>query len=339
MAIEIISEVWEKAPQDIKGVTLLVLLRLANSAGADHRMTWVGVDRIAREVRASKRAVYDALNRLEERGIIQTVADEDIPASAGRYEAVVRYITPSENWTASTADVSTSADSAAVDTSPDLCWDVSTQRPVVTSEKSAPKTSIKNSPTESSKRSYIPTGYSAHAPRARGRWRTLEPDPYNPQEVLFGDEDLPTVPARKRGEPHPDSGMGLALAFVRELQQHAPDLRRGIDVADRVKLAATFNRWKTNGTSPDTIRAMIRAYATVPGYRSDGPPPWRDFLAKRTLLLSHVEKTQRDRLMDPETYRPEDWMSESEPWLDENGEFDEARWRAEMLAEFRRKKR
>jgi len=355
LAISIITEVWKKAPRDIKNTTLLVLLKLADSASEDYRTTFIGVDRIAREVRASKKTVYNALRTLEDRGIIETIIDETPP---GPYESAVRYITPADTWTELTEPdeddelgcVPTEEKISSVVMSGDGSCDVSTPERVPTREKISPKPSYIDSYISLS---YPPSGDNSVAPGARqGRKRRKKKkakgtghDPYNPVE---NHPDLMDLVVREEPEPEPetqhrfqipdrDSSQGLAYYFTFRLGPVLGKLGQ-MDLANRTALARAFSRWLKSGLSPDYIRKMIDAYAKTPGYQADGVTPWKDFLAKRALLHKHVERAERERLMDdPAGY--EDLKSQHAPWITENGEFDEEAWMASVMDEVRRKAR
>ncbi|MDP9870452.1 MULTISPECIES: hypothetical protein [Streptosporangium] len=346
MANEIESEVWHKAPREIKGVELLVLLRLANSAGYDHRMTWLGVDALAKQVRASRSAVYGALAKLADRGVIQEVAQTEWPAAADGYMSVVRRITPVEFWDENcpAPEYRTPVGGGEIPTSPE-------SGPVgeEAAQSSDPEAGeIRTSPESGPNRkitTYRSTSYSySAAPSARRNGKTTKAEAarkadaadaeLDPARFLFTDDELPEgarrdKPARQLREPGPDTGMGLATYFAKAVVDlgRAESGGGGVsrllftDVANRTKLAATLNRWKNQGISPDEIRRMVDAYVSVAGFRNPRAIPWVDFLAKRALLAAHAAGAAAVDAGRPETFNPAAWTSQ-EPHSASDGTYD-----------------
>lgn len=98
MARSIEAEVWERRPGILTAAAELVLIRLADSAGTDHRMVWIGEDTLVEDTRKDRSTVYDALYQLRELRIIRTVPEDEWPKEARRYASVVRQITPASEW-------------------------------------------------------------------------------------------------------------------------------------------------------------------------------------------------------------------------------------------------
>ncbi|WP_157247822.1 helix-turn-helix domain-containing protein [Nonomuraea typhae] len=292
----------------MKGTELLVLLRLANSAGADHRMTWLGVESLCREVRASRSTVYAALAKLADRGILQEVAEDHWPGEARGYLSVVRRITTPDFWDENcpappfrAGEVSTRPESGPVDTSQ--------RQPVPTRPESGPKTKNPIHLETSSLDSYAAPAARRAATTPKMRHQQMELDDEHDPAVAAGvREPRPPRQQRTRRAPGPDTGLGLAAHFARAMTGSASDgFPAYIDVANQTKLAGAFNRWMRQGAAPDQIRDMIAAYATVPGYRSDSAVPWTDFLAKRALLWQHITRARSAQAA--QQFRPEEWSS------------------------------
>jgi hypothetical protein len=92
------AEVWEHRPGILTGAAELVLIRLADSAGTDHRMVWIGENTLIEDTRKDRSTVYDALYLLRELNIIRTVPEDEWPPQARRYASVVRQINPVSQW-------------------------------------------------------------------------------------------------------------------------------------------------------------------------------------------------------------------------------------------------
>jgi hypothetical protein len=90
MSIEIMQEVWKKAPVD-QG-TLLVLLALADSADECSRTCYPGVSSLSSKSRLSERQVQYCLQRLREAGVI-SVKRNASPVKTNLYR-----IEPIETW-------------------------------------------------------------------------------------------------------------------------------------------------------------------------------------------------------------------------------------------------
>ncbi|MEV4454377.1 hypothetical protein [Microbispora sp. NPDC049633] len=151
-----------------------------------------------------------------------------------------------------------------------------------------------------------------------------------PGEFLFGDEEIPGLAERARRSsrsPGSDTGMGLADHFARRMVELGE--LQGLDVSNRAALAATFNRWKKAGATPDQIRHMIEAYASNSKLRSPGAVPWMDFLGKRARLLAEAQRRIDLERSRPENFRPEDWEAPADtphPFATPDGEFDAEAW-------------
>lgn len=123
---------------------------------------------------------------------------------------------------------------------------------------------------------------------------------------------------KRTQQAHPDSPMGLALHFRDSLV--ANDWQ-AFDLKGVPPLRKWISEWLKAGTSPDTIRTMIRLYTTDEGLRSSrlGQPPWKDFVYKRYLLEAEARRQAEA------TDRADAWTSEAP---EERGMDQEARDRA-----------
>lgn len=140
---------------------------------------------------------------------------------------------------------------------------------------------------------------------AQARQDDLDLDPTR-HLGLDGESASDTKPERKRAEPGPDTGMGLANYFVNALTGALDPRNRAatVDLANRRKLAASFNRWKSQGATTEQIRGMIEVYAGDSRMRHPAKTPWVDFVGKHHLILAVVER--REKAKEMETHRDDD---------------------------------
>jgi 5-methylcytosine-specific restriction endonuclease McrA len=96
VSLAITAEVWKHAP--IGKGDLLVLLRIADAAGEEHRMMWESVKTLAKHTRMTERSIYNSLRNLALQDIIETVPKEAAPPEARLYKSVVRRVRPVEEW-------------------------------------------------------------------------------------------------------------------------------------------------------------------------------------------------------------------------------------------------
>src|SRR5690606_24559498 len=104
---------------------------------------------------------------------------------------------------------------------------------------------------------------------------------------------------RRKGEPGPDTGLGLAQYFTRKIAGLGKF--GGVpDPANQKTLASHFNRWKKNPEfTPDKIRAMIDFYVAHPEVRNPEFTPWLDFYNKRAKILAQMEPGRINGHDDP----------------------------------------
>lgn len=335
MATSILSEIWAHRPKDLKDSKLTVFLRLADSATQDTRMTCLSVSRIVQETGVSRSGVFEAIKWLHRKGLLQNVAWSAVPNDHRQYRTVTQRITESERW-------------AAGEPVPEYTKPAPNPTAIINpSPKSGPlpeqgnlQASPRTGPYSKITTKAMTTSYGAAEPlrpETRSfRQRNLgrEEDDLDPAKALFPEDHQ--QPATRSGsrEPGPDTGMGLATSFSRELSKTGT--WKFPDLANRMALAKTFNGWMKSGITADEIRSMINIYCTRPDFRNPKKLPWVDFLAQRVLLGAEINaEALRDRHR-PENFNPEDWTSQrgsgdgsdiNNPRDDGTYEFDFEEWK------------
>ncbi|MGW0060340.1 hypothetical protein ACWDTT_10480 [Streptosporangium sandarakinum] len=305
MAISIITEVFDSAPAEVKNVERLVLLALADSAEEDSRMVWLGIKELLRKTAAKKTAVHEAIARLLDRGVLQDVAPEAWPEKAKGCTSIVRRITTVDFWEEgcpapiyTLPDTPDSGVPAADDTNP--CSPESGTNPYTPSFGRSTKYSV----------------LRRQQPQGGKYVRTHDGDDEVGDSIPDGgDEDWDAQPtARRRTRtPGPDTGLGLADYFAEKVSRAGG--WRGLDIGNRRNLAATLNRWKASGATPDFIRAMVDAYVGVPGLRrADAYAPVADFISRRGQLLAHVKRAENVEAAQPETFTAADGDFDADAW-------------------------
>jgi hypothetical protein len=319
VSILIMSEVWQYAP--VGNGDLLVLLRIADAAGDDHRMMWESVKTLAKRTRMSERSVYNCLRNLEKRSIIEAVPKAEAPPEAALYASVVRRIRPVEEWL--------EAPVAGVVDMQNLHGPNQDKTPLQNLQ-GADLSSNPNIPTRSNRdTSYLQgdaleeepvtrpgaKGWGAvAAPKRGGRKKSrkqvaeeqaqaeMELDPAyvvsqaleenTPSFTLYGDlpasEDSPAPPVRrppKKRSQRPSEE--LALFFDKRAQEVGHPVPGTTNLS---ALTGNFGRWMAQGMERDEIRQMIITYWSSSWQRSDNVVAWKDFLAARGLLAQRLGK-------------------------------------------------
>ncbi|MEU4534299.1 hypothetical protein AB0G15_05445 [Streptosporangium sp. NPDC023825] len=264
------AEVWASRPKILTSTAQLVLLRLADSAGTDHRMVWIGIDTLIRDARCARSTVYEALRQLRELNIVVDVPREEWPAEALRYESVVRKINHPSAW-AAVYDPVFQQDTIRI---PDM-YPSGNQNDLVRDPDPNQELLNQEQEVETSSLPISPSGGSTPG-------KSASDDDLDPAEAVGPYAKPATAPKTGR---NPDSAMGLALHLKLALRRTASG-RRALMVPDAINyrsLAATLSRWLKEGTTPHQIRAWMDDYAAG-DYRSPGAPAWKSFLASRALL-------------------------------------------------------
>jgi hypothetical protein len=310
MSIRIQTEVWKYAP--VSGNALVLLLRLADSAGEQHRMTWESIDTLAMNTRMGRATVFRSLSKLTAMNIIEEVPEAEQPPEARHYNSVVRRIRPVTDWkqALTDADPSQNETPAKGDNSVVATSDPSQNE---TRLKMRPNTSTNNNPHTDTTYLYSerPTGRSNYRRNRQQAEAELAAEAdRDPAKIVGLDETTNEVRPRshsasQRRNPGQDTGIGLALYWSRESSRVVQWRGKG-DITNHQALAGAFKRWIDSGMDPDKIRAMIDAYTAVPGYWTEGKAPWIDFLAKRFMLIKSVEKAESD-LQRSDGDSPEYW--------------------------------
>lgn len=303
MAIEILAEVKRHAAS--RGVfknSLLILIWLADAAGADHRMSWLSVPTMMRETGMSRATVFRHLAELEQDlGVIEQVPEELHPPEADKYASAVRRIlpvtewgkgsksqneTPPENTNSETSGAEANAPTASLKMRPNP-----KRSTFSTSEGETSSPPLRRTATHASGGPGARPSRAELARRAKAAEDALDPvkaldlGEQSQQGELWSTSHSP----RRRSPAGPDTGMGLVDYFISAVSS---GVQSGLvlDLANKKALAAAINRWKNQGATPDIVRAMVDAYAADPGMQTKGKAPWIDFLAKRELLLKQIRR-------------------------------------------------
>jgi hypothetical protein len=106
-------------------------------------------------------------------------------------------------------------------------------------------------------------------------------------------------PSSPRRRTDPDSPMGLAFEFKRRISAE----RWGWGAPANLKaLAAHFRTLRDDGFSAQQLREAIERFAVEDGLRNPRVAPWKDFLAKRHLVLSGIRSAAEAGQMTSEQY-------------------------------------
>lgn len=311
------EEVWTHRPKILTNAAQLVLMRLADSAGRDHRMVWIGEATLITDTRNDRSTVYDALYQLERLNIVIPVPKDEWPVEARKYHSVVRKINPVSEWA---VVYQLDGQDIAQDTSRSVEeWRDYARR----KRRTSGMPTVANLPIEPSENQTVTVGKSdpnqepnqelkteettslpsrSRATKRPSRKRSDEDQGLDPADVIaLFPEPAPQPTSGRR--PGPDTGMGLVDYFEQALRAtHAG--RKALLVPDpinRTAMAATLNRWKRTGSTPDQIRAWIITYADSCGSRAAGAPPWKDFLARRAkLALQEAAQAEADVRHNPD---------------------------------------
>lgn len=97
MAAEFMAAAMEKSPEDVRGVELLVLIRLADNVMSEDGFGIMSVVKTAEVIHESEERVNQAITYLANKEIIEVVSDLR-PNSPWKYPYVNFRFSPSENW-------------------------------------------------------------------------------------------------------------------------------------------------------------------------------------------------------------------------------------------------
>jgi DNA-binding Lrp family transcriptional regulator len=339
------SEVWQYAPVG-KG-DLLVLLRIADAAGDDHRMMWESVKTLAKRTRMSERGVYACLKSLEERGIIESVPKEKAPPEAALYASVVRRIRPVSEWVEepvpqvvdmqnlhdANPDNPTLQNLHPADFSPNP----SNQLVVGEIEETTslpPRRSARSDPDHAEEALPRPGGKgwdAVRAPRKGGRKKTRRQEAeeaaqaereLDPAYVVAQSLEENTPSFTLYGDlPASDGDLAPPVRQRRERRSTRPSEvlasffeKRAQEVGHPVPgavnfgaLSGNFGRWMREGTTKEEITKMIITYWSPSWQRSENVPAWRDFLAARGLLTQRRGKSDAADQVEANRYNEDYW--------------------------------
>jgi DNA-binding Lrp family transcriptional regulator len=328
VSIIITAEVWQYAP--IGKGDLLVLLRIADAAGDDHRMMWESVKTLARRTRMSERGVYNSLRNLEKQNIIESVPKESAPPEASLYASVVRRIRPVQEWLSEPGPAVVDMQNlqgSNQDNDPlqnlhpaQVSYNPSIQvRDIEETTSLPPRRSARS---DSGGAVEIPTKPGARgwdavaAPKRGGRKKTRK---QQAEEAALAEKELDPayVVAQALGEDTPsfslygdlpasDGDLAPPVRRPREKRSRRPSEelaeffgKRAQEVGHPVPgatnlqaLTGQFGRWLRDGLERETIRQMIITYWSSSWNRSENHPAWKDFLGARGLLTERLGKAE-----------------------------------------------
>lgn len=319
MANRIVTEIWDHAP--VSGSDLIILHLLAENAGSDHRMTWIGTRHLMTYSGLARSTVFACLKRLQSRNIIREVlgAESFYPRGAEKYGTTVWRIQNRTEWDyTNPSRFQDGGEDSNTERSPSTTDGVDSPQTIPTNPQDGPYISTS---TNTCNRDQVETS-SLLRPATQGRRNITQRNSEKSQlEDLEADLDPAKVidqepgSSRERGTRTrtftPDSGMGLVHHWISAMTKAGG---RGwgpvVNLVNRKQLAATFNRWLHEDLSPGEIRMMIDLYASRPDFRSEGQAPWRDFLAKANRIHGEVHKRVRDRQLENSRTDDELWNQE-----------------------------
>ncbi len=288
MSLLAMSEVWENAPR-LTPAHLILLLRLADGAG-EHRMVWESVGSLEKRCRMGRSTIYEGLKLLKLLHVIEDVPEQQWPAEAHLYKSVVRRIRPCTEWLA-TPDPQggpesgplpervTPTEPGVTPKGPDLGPNPRDQRSLERPSVSPSRRGRNGSPPSSRRKNML----KAAAQTA---------DELDPAKVLgLNNEPEPVIVPQRKG-PGPDTAMGLALEFKRQLINNPRDW--GPSPVNLKALAASFRNWIQQGVTPCDIRTAIEVYAASQDASRRIRTAWKDFLDQRDQLLTRA-RHQQDR--------------------------------------------
>ncbi|MFI6495911.1 helix-turn-helix domain-containing protein [Nonomuraea typhae] len=295
MSVVINNEVWALAPEHLSTSARFVLIRMADSALTESRMTCLGVDRIVRETGVSRSSVFRALRELHGKGLIQNVDESGIPATYKAFPTITRRITEPGCWRA--GEPLPDYVGPVVLPEPEeldefIVKPPSDQANEGTDQEGGVMVTPYTSPSRkrrTSSFSAAPSARRANPSRAEARRKAAQAeDELDPAKVFADEPETPAQPEsrRDRRAPGPDTGMGLARYFADAVSRSGS--WRAPDLVNQTKLASSLNRWRRQGITADQIRAMVDLYAEVDGLRNPRAVPWVDFLNKRALLADKL---------------------------------------------------
>lgn len=328
MSIIITAEVWQYAP--IGKGDLLVLLRIADAAGDDHRMMWESVKTLAKRTRMSERGVYNSLRNLESQNIIESVPKEEAPPEASLYASVVRRIRPVQEWASKpeseVVDMQ-NLQGSNQDKNPlqnlhpaQVSYNPSIQvRDIEETTSLPPRRSARSNPGEAEEISTRPGGRgwdAVVAPKRGGRKKTRK---QVAEEAALAEKELDPAYVVAQALGVEGSGSSQDARLPASDDDLAPPVRRprekrsrrtseelaeffdrraqevGHPVPGATNLGAltgNFGRWMREGLEREAVRQMIITYWSSSWNRSENVPAWKDFLAARGLLAERLGKAE-----------------------------------------------
>lgn len=328
MSVIITAEVWQYAP--VGNGDLLVLLRIADAAGDDHRMMWESVKTLAKRTRMSERGVHNCLRNLEKRGIIEPVPKEEAPPEAALYASVVRRIRPVRDWLEAPSDgvvdmqnlqgSNRDNDSLHILQGADFSYNPSNQLPIEEIEETSslpPRRSARSSSGGAEETPARPgaKGWEAVQPPRRGGRKKSRKQVAEEAAQAERELDPAFVVSQALGEEEPGSGQDARLPASDD--DLTPPVRRRREersmrpsevlaaffdkraqavghpvpgVTNFGALTGNFGRWMREGTTKEEITKMIITYWSASWQRSDNVVAWKDFLAARGLLAQRLGK-------------------------------------------------
>jgi DNA-binding Lrp family transcriptional regulator len=339
VSIIITAEVWQYAP--IGKGDLLVLLRIADAAGDDHRMMWESVKTLAKRTRMSERGVYNSLRNLEKQNIIESVPKDVAPPEASLYASVVRRIRPVQEWLdepgAAVVDMQNLQDPNQDKTPLKKLHPAQVSYNPSISTRSNRDTSylqgdaLKEAPPEDVTKPGA-KGWEAVQPLRRGgrkksrkqqaeeaaqAERELDPayvvaralDEDAPSPTLYGDPealDAPSAPPVQRTPKRRSLRPSEVLAefFDRRAQEVGHPVPGTTNLG---ALSGNFGRWMAQGTDKNEIRRMIITYWSPSWNRSENVVAWKDFLAARGLLTGRRDKAEKADEVENNRFNEDYW--------------------------------
>jgi DNA-binding transcriptional ArsR family regulator len=322
MSLRITADVWDSG---LSGNDLLVLLRIADAVGDDHRCSWLAVDTIARHGGMDRATAYRSLSRLKEQGYIEDVIEGEWPEDARKYTSVVRRVCPTDQW----PRINSSHDATSCYDEPPAVSTRRTMRPnttttTTTSTSASQKTSSSSLTAVTggvtTRPGHVSSGWpkpKRESARQRAARLQAEEDASDPFKVLGADPepeiadlrlaidlgDPVTPPRRRKRSVGPSEA--LSLAFEAAAQSAGwSDVPGAMNIH---ALAAQFAAWQRTGTSRAQIQSMIEAYWDPTFQRSSSKPAWQDFLAKRGSLVAKTAREATAASIEEDRYDDSKW--------------------------------
>lgn len=325
-----VTEVWDHgAAIGVVASDLLVLLRIADAAGEDHRMAWESLGTLSRKTGLSVSTVQRALIRLAERGIVIEVPEDAWPKEARLYRSIVRRVSPVSEWS-DVVTMTTSQNDHLVtmtrgkpdDVGLDVVTMTSNYKSLVASNSVEETSSLSPDerdrprrrrgwdalPERPSRRPSARDKAAAAAAEedaldpAKAIWGPMEPDPDNPSNTIVRQRRARSIgPAENLARSFEIAGKERY-----EIDGMAKDKTPG--AFNRAALAAQFTAWMRDEMVPrGRIVSMIETYWGAGFQRDLERPAWQDFLAQRgDIFGSQNRKSEADRV-ERDRHDPAAW--------------------------------